>query len=466
MKTSVKELPDSRVRVEVDVDAADFDRRVERAARGLGSELRIPGFRKGKVPAQVVIQRVGREAVMEEALREALPEWYERALLETGVIPVGDPKLDVAGLPSEGKPLSFSIEVAVRPEARLGSYSGLEVGKAEPEVPEEAVNAELERLREGFGSLRPVERAARAGDSLLVDYRGEIDGEPFEGGETRDFLLELGAEGLLEGFDEALTGAQAGDEREVQVRFPDDYRPERLAGKDATFTVDVKEVREKQLPELDDEFAAQASEFDTLAELREDIAAKIREALEHRAEDEFRQAAVDAAVEQATVEVPDDVVTARATDMWERVERSLQGRGISPEAYLRMQNRSREELIGDAKPEAEQALKREAVLAAIADKEGIEVSDEDLVESLRHTAEEHENTTPEKLLERLRSQGRDGLLGEELRLRKAANLVAEAAKPIPKERADAREKLWTPEKERGPEGGLWTPGDDPPSGRE
>jgi trigger factor len=243
MKTSVKELPDSRVRVEVDVDAADFDRRVERAARGLGSELRIPGFRKGKVPAQVVIQRVGREAVMEEALREALPEWYERALLETGVIPVGDPKLDVAGLPSEGKPLSFSIEVAVRPEARLGSYSGLEVGKAEPEVPEEAVNAELERLREGFGSLRPVERAARAGDSLLVDYRGEIDGEPFEGGETRDFLLELGAEGLLEGFDEALTGAQAGDEREVQVRFPDDYRPERLAGKDATFTVDVKEVR-------------------------------------------------------------------------------------------------------------------------------------------------------------------------------------------------------------------------------
>jgi trigger factor len=466
VKTSVKELPDSRVRVEVDVDAADFDRRVEHAARGLGSELRIPGFRKGKVPPQVVIQRVGREAVMEEALREALPEWYERALLETGVIPVGDPKLDVAGFPGEGKPLSFSIEVAVRPEAKLGSYTGLEVGKAEPEVPEEAVNAELERLREGFGSLRPVERAARAGDSLLVDYLGEVDGEPFEGGEARDFLLELGAEGLLEGFDEALTGAQAGDEREVKVRFPDDYRPERLAGKDATFKVEVKEVREKQLPELDDEFAAQASEFDTLAELREDIAAKIREALEHRAEDEFRQGAVDAAVEEATVEVPDDVVTARATDMWERVERSLQGRGISPEAYLRMQNRSRDELIADAKPEAEQALKREAVLAAIADEEGIEVSDEELVESLRHTAEEHENTTPEKLLERLQSQGRDGLLGEELRLRKAADLVAESSKPIPKERADAREKLWTPDKERGPEGELWTPGDDPPSGRE
>jgi trigger factor len=209
---------------------------------------------------------------------------------------------------------------------------------------------------------------------------------------------------------------------------------------------------------LDDEFAAEASEFDTLAKLREDITEKIREALERRAEDEFRQAAVDAAVAEATVEVPADVVEARATDMWERVERSLQARGISPETYLRMQNRSRENLIGDAKPDAEQALKREAVLAAIAQRERIEVSDEELVESLRHTAEEHEGTTPEKLLERLRSGGRDALLREELRLRKAADLLAESAKPIPMQQAEAREKLWTPDKEKAPEGGLWTPG--------
>ena len=462
MKTSVKELPDSRVRVEVDVEAADVDRRLNRTARGLGRELRVPGFRKGNVPPAVVLQRVGREAVMEETLREALPEWYERALLESGVTPVGDPKLDVAALPGEGEPLSFSIEVAVRPDAKLGEYTGLEVGKVEPEVPEDAVAEELDRLREGIASLRPVERAARNEDFLLVDYRGEVEGEQFEGGEAHDFLLELGSDGLMEGFQEALTGAAAGEEREVEVRFPDDYRPERLAGKAATFRVDVKEVREKQLPELDDDFAAQASEFDTLAELREDIAAKIREALEQRAEDEFRQAAVDAAVAQATVEVPDDVVAARATEMWERVERSLQARGIAPETYLRMQNRSREDLIGEARPEAEQALKREAVLAAVAAEEGVEVTDEELVESLRHTAEEHEGTTPEKLLERLRSQGRDGLLREELRLRKAADVVAESAKPIPMEQADARERLWTPEKERVPEGGLWTPGDEPP----
>jgi trigger factor len=462
MKTSVKELPDSRVRVEVDVDAADLDRRVARTAQGLGRELRVPGFRKGKVPPAVVLQRIGREAVMEETLREALPEWYERALLESGVTPVGDPKLDVAALPGEGEPLNFSIEVAVRPAAKLGDYKGLEVGRVEPEVPEDAVAGELDRLREGIASLRPVERAAGSDDFMLVDYHGEIEGEPFEGGEAHDFLLELGSDGLLDGFQEALTGATAGEEREVKVRFPDDYRPEPLAGKEATFKVEVKEVREKQLPELDDDFAAQVSEFDTLAELREDVAAKIREALDQRAEDEFRQAAVDAAVDRAAVEVPDDVVTARATEMWERVERSLQARGIAPETYLRMQNRTPEDMIAEARPDAEQALKREAVLAAVVAEEAVEVSDEELVESLRHTAEEHEGTTPEKLLERLRSQGRDALLREELRLRKAADVVAESAKPIPKEQADARERLWTPDKERGPEGGLWTPGDEPP----
>jgi trigger factor len=461
MKTSVRELPESRVRVDVDVEASDVDRRLERTARDLAREMRVPGFRKGKVPPQMVLQRVGRDAVLEQTLRDSLPEWYERALLEAGINPVGDPKLDVASMPGEGEPLSFSIEVAVRPSATLGQYTGLEVGRAEPEVPEEAIEAELARLREGLASLRPVERDARDGDFLLVDYRGTADGEPIEGAEARDFLLELGAEGVLEGFDEALTGASAGDQREATVRFPDDYRPERLAGTEATFEVSVKEVREKQLPELDDDFAAQASEFDTLEELREDIVAKLRTVAESRTEEQFREAAVDAAVAQSKVEVPDDVVTARATEMWERVERSLEARGVPAESYLRMQGRTRDQVIEDAKPDAEQQLKREAVLAAVADAEGIEVTDAELTDSLRHAAE-HERTPPEKLVEQLRSTGRDALLREDLRLRKAADLIAESAKPIPLEQAAAREKLWTPEKEREEKGGLWTPGSGAP----
>lgn len=458
MKTQVKELPDSRVRVEVDVDAADLEVRLERTARGLAREMRVPGFRKGKVPPAMVLQRVGRDAVLEQTLRESLPEWYERALLDAGVTPVGDPKLDVERLPGEGEPLSFAIEVAVRPKAKLGRYRGLEAGKREPEVPADAVQAELDRLREAFARLEPVDREAGKGDFLLIDYRGEIDGEPFEGGEARDFLLELGAEGVLEGFEEALTGAKAGEERDVPVRFPDDYRPERLAGADAVFKVTVKEVREKQLPALDDEFASEASEFDTLEELRGDVEAKLREAFERRADDEFREAAVDTAVAHAEVEVPEDVVEARATETWERVERSLQARGIAPESYLRMQGKAREQLIAEAKPDAEQQLKREAVLAAVAEEEGIEITDEELLDSLRHAAE-HEGTKPEKLLDRLRSSGRDALLREDLRLRKAADVIAEAAKPIPIERARAREKLWTPDKEREEKGVLWTPGE-------
>ena len=461
MKTSVRELPESRVRVDVDVEASDVDRRLERTARDLAREMRVPGFRKGKVPPQMVLQRVGRDAVLEQTLRDSLPEWYDRALLEAGINPVGDPKLDVPSVPGEGEPLSFSIEVAVRPSATLGQYTGLEVGRAEPEVPEEAIEAELARLREGLASLRPVEREARDGDFLLVDYRGTADGEPIEGAEARDFLLELGAEGVLEGFDEALTGASAGDQREATVRFPDDYRPERLAGTEATFEVSVKEVREKQLPELDDDFAAQASEFDTLEELREDIVAKLRTVAESRTAEQFREAAVDAAVAQSNVEVPDDVVTARATEMWERVERSLEARGVPAQSYLRMQGRTRDQVIEDAKPDAEQQLKREAVLAAVADAEGIEVTDAELTDSLRHAAE-HERTAPEKLVEQLRSTGRDALLREDLRLRKAADLIAESAKPIPLEQAAAREKLWTPEKERGEKGGLWTPGSGAP----
>jgi trigger factor len=461
MKTSVSELPESRVRVDVDVEAADLDRRVERTARDLAREMRVPGFRKGKVPPQMVLQRVGREAVMEQTLRDSLPEWYETALLETGISPVGDPKLDVPSMPDEGEPLSFSIEVAVRPQAALGKYEGLEVGRAEPEVPDEAVESELNRLREGLASLRPVEREGREGDFLLVDYRGMSDGDPIEGAEARDFLLELGAEGVLEGFDEALTGAAAGEEREAKVRFPDDYRPERLAGTEATFEVAVKEVREKLLPKLDDDFATQASEFDTLEELRAAIAAKLREVAENRADEQFREAAVDAAVAQSDVEVPDDVIAARATEMWERVERSLEARGIPAESYLRMQGRTREQVIEDAKPDAEQQLKREAVLTAVADAEGVEVTDAELADSLQHAAE-HEGVSAEKLVQRLRSTGRDALLREDLRLRKAADAIAGSAKPIPLEQAAAREKLWTPEKERDEKGGLWTPGSGPP----
>jgi trigger factor len=460
MQTTVTELPDSRARVEVEVPAKDMDRGTQRAARAMAREMRMPGFRKGKAPPSLVIQRLGYGAVLEEAIRDSLPEWYERALLASGISPVGDPSIEIVSAPEEeGEPLSFKFEVGVRPKAKLGDYKGMEVGRADTEVPDDIIEREIERIRESFARLEPVDRAGTEGDALLVDFEGSIDGEPFEGGKANDYLLQLGGGQLIEGFEAQLTGARGGEEREVKVTFPADYQAEHLAGKDAVFAVSVKEVREKVLPEVDDDFASEASEFDTVEELRADIREKLAEAVGQRIEQDFRIAAIDAAVAKATVELPDELATARAAERWERVERQIASRGMDPNAYLQMQGKTRDEVIAEAKPDAEQELKREAVLTAIAEAEGIEVSDEEMVEALAHTAE-HERTTPEKLLERLRENGRDAMVSEDIRVRKAIDLVAESAKPIAIGQAEAREKLWTPEKEREAAGDLWTPGSD------
>jgi len=460
METTVSELPGSRVRVEVEVPAADLDHGVQRAARSLAREMRLPGFRKGKAPPSLVIQRLGYGAVLEEAIREGLPEWYEKALLGTGVNPVGDPDIELTATPqSEGDPLSFKFEVGVRPKAKLGDYRGLEVGRPDTEVPADIVDREIERIREGFAKLERVERPAAAADVLLVDFEGLVDGQAFEGGKASDYLLELGGEQLIEGFEEQLSGVSGGETREVSVTFPDDYQAEQVAGKEAVFTVEVKEVREKVLPELDDDFASEASEFDTLEELRDDVRERVSGAVGQRIEQDFRIAAVDAAAAEATMEIPDDLVAARAAERWERIERQLSAQGMNPETYLQMQGKTRPEILDESKPDAAQELKREAVLAAIAEAEEIEVTEEEMVEALAHAAE-HERTTPEKLLKRLREGGRDSMVRDDIRIRKAIDVVAESAKPIPIEQAEAREKLWTPEKEREEAGSLWTPGSD------
>ena len=463
MRTEVTELPESRARLEVGIEPELLAQRVDRAAKQMANEMKMPGFRKGKVPPQLVIQRIGREAVLEQAIRDSLPEWYERAIVESGLPTVGDPKLDVDELPAEGEELVFQIEVGVRPTATLGEYRGLEVGRAEVEVPEEQVTAELELLREGLGSLNPVDRPAAEGDVVVIDFEGRIDGETFAGSTGKDFTLELGSDGLMPEFNEGLAGKPAGDEVRLEVSFPDDHQQEDIAGKTAVFEVKVGEIREKELPPLDDDFAQSASEFDTLDELREEIRARLSSALEARADAEFRDAAVDAAADAATVDLPHDLVHARAHELWERFERSLAQRGIDPQMYAQMHGKDRHDLINEGEESAEKSLRREATLAAVAEAEGIEASDDDLIDAL---GPGEGKDAPEKILQRLREGGRDALLREEVRLRKAADLIAEQAKPIPKAQAEARDAIWTPDKEPEGEGEpaeqkpgeLWTPG--------
>jgi trigger factor len=449
VKTKTTELPDSRVRVEVEVPIEALERELNTAASQLGREMRVPGFRSGKVPPDVVLRQVGREAVLDEAVRRGLPGWYEEALADAGIQTVGDPQVDLSDLPEKGAPLAFTIEIGVVPPAQLGDYKGVEVGRREPNVDDQEVEAELERLRESLASLETVEREAVDGDFVVMDYVGQADGTPFEGGDGRGQVVELGSGRLIPGFEEQLTGASAGDERTVELTFPDDYPAEHLAGKDASFAVEVKEVKEKRLPELDDEFAVEAGGYDSLDELRAEIESRIGQAEERAIEAEFREAAVDAVVDQAEIEVPHELVHSKAHEMWHRTARRLAAQGINPEQYLQMAGKTEEELVVESESDAETALKREAVLAAIVEAERIEVSDEEIEQALRASAPpDASDKQLKRALKRARSQGADEALREDIAMRKAVDLVVENAKPISADRAAAREKLWTPESSR------------------
>jgi trigger factor len=460
LKTNVTELPESRVRVEAEVPADEVERRVQQAARKLGGQMRIPGFRKGKVPPPVVIRRLGRDAVLDEALRTSLGGWYVDAIDEAGISPVGEPDLDVGEMPAQGEPLAFSIEIGVRPRAKLGEYKSLEVGRREPHVEESAIEAEVEHMREQVGTLETVDRAADAGDQVVIDYVGKLDGEPFAGGEGRDQLIELGGGRLVPGFEDQLLGASAGDQRQVEVTFPEDY-PGDMGGKEATFDVTVTEVKAKRLPSLDDDFVAEVSEFDTLAELREDIAGRLRHADEHAIEREFEEAVIQAATDEAKVEVPEKLIHARAHEVLDQTLRALERQGLNKETYLRIAGKDEESLAQDAEPDAAAALRREAVIAAVIEAENIEPTDEELVEALAPAAE-RDDSDPAELVEQLRKAGRLESLRDDVAGRQAIDLLVREAAPISVEQAKAREKLWTPGKE-DPEGGsgsgqLWTPG--------
>jgi len=462
--TNVTELPESRVRVQAEVAPEEVERRVQQAARELGRQMRVPGFRKGKVPAPVVIRRLGREAVLDEAVRSALGSWYADAIDGSGIAPVGEPELDVPNeLPAEGQPLQFSIEIGVRPAAKLGEYKGLEVGRREPQVEEAQIDAEVDRLRDSLATLDTVERPAENGDHVVVDYVGSVDGEEFEGGAGRDQLIELGSGRLVPGFEEQLVGASAGDERTVTVTFPDDYPAPELAGKEAQFAVTVNDVKAKNLPEANDDLAADNTEFDTIAELREDIADRLRLLDARSLEREFEDAVVEAAVAEAEVDVPDKLVHARAHELLEDTFSVLARQGISKDAYLRITGRDEETLAHEAEPEAAAALRREAVLAAIVEAEKIEPTDEQVREALEPTAE-RQGTTTEKLFEQLESSGRLDRVRREVATRQAIDLLVAEATPITVEQAKARDKIWTPGKDKDPDTGshpsgqLWTPG--------
>jgi trigger factor len=450
MAAQVEELPDNRVRLTVDVPQADLKHAVEHATSDLAQSVKVPGFRKGKVPEQVLRARIGRERIFTEAVESHIGGWFLNAAASTRIRPVAAPEYDYNVPDSEHAPFSFTATVSVQPKPEPADWTTLEVPYAEPEIPDGVVDEELEGLRASVAELVPVDdRPARTGDVMVIDVT-EPSGEA-----QRDLVVELGSGRLVEELERALTGASVGETKEIELPQED--------GTTTTAHVALKEIKEKALPPLDDELARAASEFDTLAELRADIEGRIRDVLEEEVETAFRAAAVDALVEASNVEAAGPLVEARTRELLNAFARSLEQRGITPEIYLQLSGETGDQLVERLRTEAERSVGRELVLEAVADKLALEVTDEEIEELIREQAAANGDDADEAVKQVFAGGGYETLRGD-LRLRKALDRVSAEVQRVPLDVARARESIWTPDKESPPtDTKLWTPGSKEPA---
>ena len=450
MATQVEELPDNKVRLTVEVPQADLEHAVEHATHDLAESVKVPGFRQGKVPPQVLEARIGRERIFREAVESHIGGWFLNAAAGTRIRPVAAPEYEYDLPSSDDDEFSFTATVAVQPKPELADWTQLEVPYEEPEIPEGLVDQEVEALRESVAELAPVEgRPAKTGDVVVIDALDK------NGEGQRDLVVELGDGRLVEEIERALTGASQGETKQVEFDGAD--------GETAKATVEVKEIKEKVLPPLDDELARAASEFDTLDELRADIERGVREVLEEESETRFRAEAVDRLVEASKVQVGGPLVEARTRELLNGLGRSLETRGISAEAYFQLTGQTAEQLVQRMSAEAALSVARELVLEAVADQLELQVDDAEIEELIREQAELAEDD-PDEAVKQVFDSGRQDLLRSDLRLRKALDRVAAEAKRIPPEVAAARDEIWTPDKDSPQtETKLWTPGSKEPA---
>jgi trigger factor len=462
MKTQVSELADNRVRLDIEVPAGDVDHAFDHALSDLSQSVRVPGFRKGKAPKPLVMRQVGRDTVIEEALRDHLTGWYSRAVAEVGIDPIDRPTIDWTDEPAEGAPFAFTAEVEVKAPPEVKSYKGLDGVKPPVEVPAEAVDGEIERLRLTVAELVAVERGAQDGDFLVIDFEGSMDGKPFEGGAGSQYAVELGAGRLVEELERGLVGMKVGEERDVALTMPADYAAEHLAGKAVSFHVKMSDVKERVLPELDDEFATSVSEFDTLAELRADITERVRAVVEAEAERRFRSSVLDSLGAELSTPVPDALVQSRLQSMTRSLSQTLQQRGIPLADYLRVTGMTSEELVADMRTQALDLVRKDLALEAVVAAENIEVTDPMVSEWVREQAAESDEDVEEAVERLMADPATLTALRQDLAAQKALDVVTENAKPITAEQADAKQKLWTPEKETAQSAAksseIWTPG--------
>jgi trigger factor len=440
MASLVEELPDNRVRLTVDVPREDVHHAVEHAASDLAESVKIPGFRKGKVPMPVLVSRIGKERLYTEAIESHIGGWYGNAVARTGIRPADRPELDYELPASDREDWRFTATVSVLPKPELPDWTTLEVPAVEEDVPEELVAAELDMLRGTIAELTTANRPAQLGDVAVIDLVREDERA------QHDLVVELGSGRLVPELEAELIGMSPGETREVRFELSSEQL--------SLVTVTLKEVKEPMLPPLDDDLARAASEFETLDELRDEIESRLRAEIDARTEELFRRSVLDALVGAARIEPSGPVVEARTRALLREMDEAMGRRGTSLDTYLQITGTSAEQLVARLHEEAKRSVAGELLLEAAADQLGIEVSDEEIDAAIRERFEE-----PERVIEQLRAGGAYEHERQSIRMARALDRIAAEVQRIPLEQAEAREAIWTPDKEKPKtETKLWTPG--------
>ncbi|TLS39208.1 trigger factor [Pseudalkalibacillus caeni] len=417
----------------VDVDASKVDAALDQAFKKVVKKVNVPGFRKGKVPRMIFEQRFGVESLYQDALDILLPEAYSTAVEETGIDPVDRPEVDIEQI-EKGQNLIFKATVTVKPEVKLGEYKGLEVEEQDTEVTEEDVESELKQLQEKHAELVVVEDGeVQEGDTVVIDFEGFHNGEAFEGGKGENYSLEIGSGTFIPGFEDQLVGEKAGAEKEINVTFPEEYHAENLAGEEVTFKVKIHDIKRKELPELDDEFAKDVNEeVETLDELKQKTRERLEEQKKQDADLSMKDTLVEKATENAEIDVPEAMVTSEQDRMLQEFEQRLQAQGMNLEMYYQFSGQDENALREQMQEDAEKRVRTNLTLEAISEEENIEVSDEEANEEVEKMAEMY-NTEADKIKQMLQMQGGTDALKGDLKIRKAIDLLVENSKTVAKE---------------------------------
>ena len=425
MSLQVEKLEGNMAKLTIEASAEEFEQAIEKAYQKNKNKLSIPGFRKGKVPRKMIEQMYGKEIFYEDAANIVIPSAYAKAVDECTEEIVSQPTVDIVQAEA-GKPFIFTAEVALKPEVTLGMYKGVEVEKTDVAVTDEEVDAAIDRERENNARTISVEdRAVRDGDMTIIDYEGFVDGESFEGGKDEDYPLTIGSGTFIPGFEEQLIGAELDKEVEVNVTFPEDYQASELAGKPAVFKCIVKEIREKELPELDDEFASEVSEFDTLAEYREDVKKNLTERKEAEAKAAKEEKVVEAIIADAKMDIPEAMLATQQRSMADDFAQRIQMQGITIDQYFQFTGLTREAFLEQLKPQAEERIKSRLVLEAVAKAENLEASDEEYTAEIKKMAEAYQ-MDEDKITEMI-GEFEQKSIKEDICIRKALELAVESA---------------------------------------